>query len=101
MRSLVGEAKNHQLPRIQEYLPLRPPFPEQVEALQREFPHRTVFTEVHRPSGAFSHPTFLNGFTNVYDNVTNILVLVPGYAPDEEQRTVTNRQFQSFIISKL
>jgi hypothetical protein len=51
------------------------------------FPERNIEYEVHHPSGAFSS-TFIGGFTNVYDNVTNVLIRVPGVAPDADQRTV-------------
>eukprot|EP00298_Acanthocystis_sp_HF-20_P009627 c18414_g1_i2.p1 GENE.c18414_g1_i2~~c18414_g1_i2.p1 ORF type:complete len:955 (+),score=351.01 c18414_g1_i2:74-2938(+) len=59
----------------------------QYESLKREFPDRELMMEFHHPSGAFS-TGFLEGFTNVYDNVTNVLFYVPGNAPEEEQKTV-------------
>lgn len=56
-----------------------------------------IEVEVHRPSGAFSS-SFLDGFTNVYENVSNVLVQVPGVAPDSEQRSVlVNAHFDSAL----
>ena len=50
-------------------------------------PPLKVLVDVHRPSGAFSSD-FLEGFTNVYHNVSNVVVLIEGSAPRSEQRSV-------------
>ena len=56
-----------------------------------------VLVDVHRPSGAFSSD-FLEGFTNVYHNVTNVVVLIEGTAPAAEQRSVlVNAHFDTAL----
>ena len=78
---------------------------DEVEKLQREADEVSTTTknplrvqvDVHRPSGAFSSG-FLEGFTNIYHNVSNVLVLIEGTAPDTHQRSIlVNAHFDSAL----
>ena len=56
-----------------------------------------VLVDIHRPSGAFSSD-FLEGFTNIYHNVSNVVVLIEGTAPPSEQRSVlVNAHFDTAL----
>ncbi len=68
-------------------------------ASEQQHPLR-VSVDVHRPSGAFSSG-FLEGFTNIYHNVSNVVVLVEGTASEEQQRSVlVNAHFDTALATR-
>ena len=59
--------------------------------------------EVQHASGMFHHDSFLNGFTNVYTNVTNVIARLDWHTPSEPQPSnstiLINAHFDSYVTS--
>lgn len=57
------------------------------QSKRKNFNPVKVQVDVQRPSGAFSSG-FLEGFTNVYHNVSNIVVMIEGTDNSEKQKSL-------------
>lgn len=73
---------------------------QKVESLRDGIPAGVhIEADVHRSSGMFYH-RFLNGFTNVYTNVTNVVIRLSwGSVDDSAPSVLVNAHYDSFYSS--
>ena len=71
-----------------------------LEGIKTTVPENVLFeVDVQHPSGYFTHTNFLNGFTNLYSNVSNVVVRLSWIDQPNSKRNGQEESLSSILLN--